>query len=151
MSPSPAHGAPGTGARPPEQTDTPEQELRSAAAILRETANAATPGPWERPLNVRHKHVVTAAKPDDEQGQYLDGRPERVGVVQLNIWSGGAFMRERGGRDLEWIALANPALAEPLAAWLDRAADHECLDTLVACRDATHALEVARTINGAAK
>lgn len=141
---------------------TAADELRQAAAKVRETAAKATPGPWERPLNTRYKHIVTAAKPDDEQGQYLDGRPERVGVVQLNIWSDGKHYRKRGGRDLEWIALMSPALAEPLAASLERMADthrkHEadgatwcryCAETWP-CGDTKHAREVARVILGGA-
>jgi hypothetical protein len=97
---------------------TPEM-LRKAAAKLRKVAGAATPGPWERPLDVRYKAVVTAALPEGETGRWKsgntpDGQRERVGVVQLNIWSDGKHMRPRGGRDLEWIALANPLLAGPL-------------------------------------
>lgn len=109
---------------------TAADEIRRAAAKVRETAAKATPGPWERPLNTRYKHSVTAAKPDDEQGQYRDGRPERVGIVQLNIWSDGRHMRKRGGRDLEWIALMSPDKAEPLAALLEE--DAENFDWLIA-------------------
>jgi hypothetical protein len=102
---------------------TPADELRSAATLLRETASKATPGPWERPLNTRHKHIVTAAKPDDERGRYTDGRPEKVVVALIETWSNGAHVRRRNGRDLEWIALMSPAVAEPLAAWLEEAAE----------------------------
>jgi hypothetical protein len=138
---------------------TPAAELRAAAATLRKRGAEATPGPWDRPLNTRYKHIVTAPKPDGEQGRHLDGRPERVGVVQLNIWWNGSFMRKRGGRDLEWIALANPALAEPLAALLDNAAElyefgingcsEDLRDRLEPNVRATveHELAVARLIN----
>jgi hypothetical protein len=137
---------------------TPADELRAAAAKLRKRGSEATPGPWERPLNTRYKHVVMAPKPDDEQGQYLDGRPERVGVVQLNIWSDGTFMRERGGRDLEWIALVHPGIAEPLANWLDHCvkdlSDSPAIGggRFVMCDEPTsvsYALKVARVINKA--
>lgn len=69
-------------------------------------------------------------------------------------------MRKRGGRDLEWIALASPALAEPLAAWLDDHAElyedvFKDLDERFHARVETnaramveHALAVARAVNG---
>jgi hypothetical protein len=98
-------------------------ELRTAAALIRRRGTEATPGPWHRPLNTRYKHVVRAAKPDDEQGRYVDGRPEEVGVVQLNIWSDGRHDRKRGGRDLEWIALMDPRAAGPLARLMDTLAE----------------------------
>ena len=119
------------------------EEMRAAASKLRKRGAEATPGPWHRPLDVRNKAVVTAALPEGEEGRYLDGRPERVGVVQLNTWSDGKHMRKRGGRDLEWIALANPGLAAPLATWLESAAE----DSEVIGTD-HQALAVARAING---
>lgn len=141
---------------------TPVDELRAAAQLLRKRGTEATPGPWHRPLNTRYKHIVTAAKPDDEQGRWLDGRPEQVGVVQLNIWSNGAHERKRGGRDLEWIALASPLLAEPLAALLGDAAEvyawalercspelREELEPRVRAQ-VEHELAIARAVNGAA-
>jgi hypothetical protein len=42
---------------------TPAETLRSAAKLMREKAAAATPGPWERPLDVRNKAIVMAALP----------------------------------------------------------------------------------------
>lgn len=153
------HGTDGPcGCTHPAPAGTPVDELRAAAQLLRKRGAEATPGPWHRPLNTRYKHVVTAAKPDDEQGRYLDGRPEQVGVVQLNIWSNGAHERKRGGRDLEWIALASPLLAEPMADQLDAVADqydadHQFPVRGVACHCWTNdpmcrtALATARAIN----
>lgn len=127
---------------------TPVEELRAAAAKLRKRGGEATPGPWDRPLNIRYKNVVAAAKPDDEQGKYLDGRPEQVGVVMLNTWSDGTFMRKRGGRDLEWIALAHPGLAEPLAAWLESWDGIDFTEDGAMLDDLQYALRIARVING---
>ncbi|WP_242890168.1 hypothetical protein [Actinomadura litoris] len=126
---------------------TPQEELLAAAELVRKRGTEATPGPWERPLNTRYKNSVLAAKPDNEPGRYLDGRPERVTVVMAQTWSSGAHMRERNGRDLEWITLMHPGLAEPLAAWLDDHADdhgtHDCFWD----EDYCPALRLARAIN----
>lgn len=138
---------------------SPADELRAAATLLRETASKATPGPWERPLNTRYKHIVTAAKPDDELGRYRDGRPEKVVVALIETWSNGAHVRKRNGRDLEWIALMSPAVAEPDADLFDAIADlvehydiaehidgEPCSD--FACRIVAAALRTARAITG---
>ena len=44
--------------------DSPSAELRAAATRLRELAEGATPGPWERPLDTRYKNFVMAALPE---------------------------------------------------------------------------------------
>lgn len=104
---------------------TPADELRAAAALLRERATAATPGPWHRPLNTRYKSHVSAPLPDGERGSWIDGidpttgERERSTVVSVPIWSDGRHARKRGGRDLEYIALMDPALGLLLADWLD--------------------------------
>lgn len=78
-------------------------------------AKAATPGPWERPLNTRWKSFVSAEMPKgDPASRWKDnvdhrGEVERVGVVSCPIWSGGKFVRPQSGRDLEHIARHNPA------------------------------------------
>jgi hypothetical protein len=119
----------------------PADELRAAAKLMRERAEAATPGPWERPLDTRHKNFVMAALPEGEQGSYVSGtipaefahhsgitgryagQRERVSVVSADIWSPGGFMRKRSGRDLDYIASWHPAVALAVADWLDRFAD----------------------------
>lgn len=73
-------------------------------------------------------------------------------------WLAAHILRE----DEEWVALMSPALAEPLAAWLEDTADthqkHEadganwcryCAETWP-CGDTKRAREVARAINGGA-
>lgn len=99
---------------------TAVDDLREAARLMRERAEAATPGPWDRPLTVRYKNVVTAWKPADEpRREWLDGRPERCAVVTTPTWDTGKFMRQRGGRDLEHIAAWHPGVALAVADWLD--------------------------------
>lgn len=99
--------------------------LRRAAAKIRETAQAATPGPWDRPLNTHNKAAVTALLPDDEPSKWRDRQPpkgegpERVVVAQVPSWSSGEHLREIGLHDLEHIALWSPDIALFLADWLD--------------------------------
>lgn len=118
--------------------DNPVADLREAARLMRERATAATPGPWERPLDTRHRNVVGAELPGDETGQFKDGvvpdymtsgytgryrgLRERVCVVSCETWSGGAFTRKRNGRDLEYIASMHPGVALAVADLLDRIA-----------------------------
>lgn len=105
---------------------TAAEELRAAADTIRKLGREATPGPWHRPLNTRYKASIRAALPEGEQpNKWRDGidpdtgERETVTVVTVPIWSNGEHARKRGGRDLEWIALAHPGLAEPLATWLE--------------------------------
>jgi hypothetical protein len=103
-------------------------ELREAAALLRKRGSEATPGPWHRPLNTRYKASVRAPLPQGEQGTWRDGIDPDTGerepctVVSAPVWSNGRHYRKRSGRDLEWIALMDPLLAEPLASWLEETA-----------------------------
>jgi len=112
----------------------PAVRLRAAAALVRERAVAATPGPWHRPLNTRRKNAVRAVLPEGERGEWIDGIDPSTGmrehctVATIPIWSDGKFARARGGRDLEWIALIGPVVGEPLAAWLETVADRHYAD-----------------------
>jgi hypothetical protein len=83
---------------------TPSETLRAAAARLRALAEAATPPPWR-----------TVALRDDDPAYGLDVEP---GVAVGNDSSGACELP-----DATWIATMNPAVAEPLAAWLERDAD----------------------------
>lgn len=106
---------------------TPAEELRGAATRLRKLAVDATPGPWIRPLNTRYKATVTGALPDGERGGWLNGidpatgEREQCTVAMVPTWSNGRHTRQRGGRDLEYIAAVHPAvglaLAEVFDAW----------------------------------
>jgi hypothetical protein len=112
---------------------TPADELRTAAQTLRKLADDATPGPWVRPLNTRYKSTVSAPLPEGERGSWLDGidpttgKRERCTVATVPTWSNGRHSRQRGGRDLEYIAALHPGVGTALADWLDQAAHHyEC-------------------------
>lgn len=115
--------------------------IRRAAALMRKRAQEATPGPWERPLDTRHKNIVGAALPDDEKPRhYLSGiipeefgkhpgyenryagQRERVSVVECPTSRLGSFERERNGRDLEYIAAMHPGVALAVAEWLEETA-----------------------------
>ena len=108
---------------------TPSDELRTAAQRLRKLADDATPGPWQRPLNTRYKATVTGALPEGERGSWLDGIDPTTGerehctVAMVPTWSNGRHSRQRGGRDLEYIAAMHPTVGLVLADWLDSAAE----------------------------
>lgn len=131
---------------------TPAEELRTAAAKLRQTAANATPGPWE--------DVST-----DDTGAWprwilgapnADGYGQDVLVVHEEVAEAYSVVARE---DLAWIALVNPGLAEPLAAWLDACANDigsitplaGDLDLFVFCDEPSsvkRAVAVARAING---
>ena len=88
-------------------------------AAIEARANAATPGPWARPLNTRYRASVSADMPKGDPASRLinntdhKGNPERVTVVSCPVWSNGKFFRSQSGKDLEFIAHARtdvPAL-----------------------------------------
>lgn len=150
----------------------PADELRTAAQQLRKRATAATPGPWQRPLNTRYKCTVTGALPEGERGQWIDGidpateQRERATVATIPTWSNGRHSRQRGGRDLEYIASMHPGVGVAVADWLDAAAvgydatvkgaagvwsdpaDAAERDTWVAKQTDQYALAVARQVLG---
>lgn len=83
---------------------SPVEELRAAAAEIREVAAKATAGPWTVVKNI-------------QQG---------TGSHMQSTWQRGDHARPvhpSQHDDYEWIALMGPDKAEVLAAWLDRAAD----------------------------
>lgn len=106
---------------------TPVEQLRAAAKVLRETASNATPGPW----SLLSYQIV---------GLY-DEAADSVTDVAFTYWS------EQNAR---WVRLASPALAEPLAAWLEREARNEeySLAEFGHRTIQRDTLAVARAING---
>jgi hypothetical protein len=113
------------------KTRTPAEELRAAATKLRETAEKATPGPWGAP---EHDSSVVAWRVgpggfDDDFDYVIDQTLDRA-------------------EDADWIALAHPGLAEPLAEWLEMEAHMAERRGLSAEGNTFHALKVARAING---
>lgn len=77
---------------------SPQEELRAAAKLLRETAAKATPGPWDA------GHITGI-------GWCVSDTTISICVATEDGWV------SKG--DVSWIALANPVLAEPLANLLD--------------------------------
>lgn len=131
-------------------TLTPGQELRQAAATLRESAAKTTRGPWTR-------------TPDSHTATYGDNFIANWGGEYLDSVA-NAGDGENAACDATWICLVNPLLAEPLASLLDHfAAKYERLqemfstsvrgpdDRLADGEPKLHvdfALAVARVING---
>lgn len=108
------------------------EELLAAARRLRETASAATPGPWEDCSDpdggAWPRYVIGSPAPGSDRG-------EEVLRVHESI-ADQVVTRD----DTAWIALAHPGLAEPLAAWLEGVATSGTATSA--------ALAVARAING---
>lgn len=111
----------------------PAVRLRAAAALVRERAGAATPGPWtatELPPNAHHRpaHWVTT--------EYADGDATVSATVADCPWRQA---------DASWIALMGPAVGEPLATWLDGEAARWDPEAGIQSWDASHerALAVA--------
>lgn len=103
---------------------TPEETLRTAAALLRERATGATEG---RRLIDGSRATWVMWSSDD---LYEPGEPGFAGQatrahVQVSQMGGAELVAGdvRNWRDAAWIATVHPGLAEPLAAWLDRQAD----------------------------
>lgn len=112
---------------------TPSEEIRvpaelcAAAAKVRGAAASATDGPW----TAGHVNNV---------GWAVSDRTLSVCIAAEDGWTSRA--------DLAWIALANPVLAEPLAAWLEAEAHLAERDEM---RSTTPmSLAVARVINRSA-
>lgn len=119
---------------------TPAEELRAAARLLRETASKATPGPWHDFSTDEDGAwpvmVIGAAGPADDRGQDVLIVHETVDEEIVAT------------EDAAWIALASPALAEPLAAVLDdHAQDHSSYDCTWPEDECPH-VRLARVING---
>lgn len=134
---------------------TASGELRAASATLRKLASDATPGPWTRPLNTRYKATVTGPLPEGERGGWIDGidpatgEREQCTVATIPIWSNGKHSRQRGGRDLEYIAAMDPIVGAALAEVFDAWARMVDLDPDLLNRiGGAETLAVARQING---
>jgi hypothetical protein len=125
---------------------TPLEELREAATLVRERAQAATPGPW---VHVGHGtdgafmgcgYVITDAEGcegGDIAGPTGDLYPR-----------GGYSPRD----DMAWIASMHPGVGLALAAWLDelvRRAEAMDSERIGVFPDGTnHTLAIARTFLG---
>lgn len=113
---------------------TPADELRAAAAKLRERAKAATAGEW------------TVVRDDVGGGKFCTGVWAQMGLV------GGQYVTEEmhsREADAAWIALMGPDKAESLAAWLDEdAREIETVQDVVDINPNWPALVFARAVLG---
>ncbi len=110
---------------------TPAETLREAGRLMRERAQAATPGPWEHKQPEGDWHWVWVA-----------GVPTYAGVAECQITDGSDLNQE--GRDAAHIASWHPAVALAVADWLDEEA------AWTGQGDDKHALAVARAYLGEA-
>jgi len=117
---------------------TPIEELRAAATIVRQAAAKATPGPWR----IRQGNTISSNIADRDGHMVIDGGGWTDGTKTVVY---GAALNA----DAAWIALMSPALAEPLAAWLEsEALSLRSFDRSWHGTFAARALAVARSING---
>ena len=119
--------------------------LRRAAALMRERAEAATPGPWawEPPSGEKRpqgdESLVTAYVPDGDE------HPATV----LYGWGYDASGIDGKDADRAHIASWHPAVALAVADWLDHAAESADLNRSPYVDDhLSHALNVARRYLG---
>lgn len=138
------------------------EELKAAAARLRQVAAGATSGRW----------VCGDLEEQTDAGMQVAISTDAALIAEISLSAADAawrYMRNGAVSDGQWIAHASPLLAEPLASWLESAAwvagEHpqdpdyaglpdtrfctECYDeetTCVAFIDG--ALAVARVLNG---
>lgn len=124
---------------------TPAEELRAAAAKVREYAKGTTEGPWHHHDTHLHHggHTATVfARPGG--GEWAFSLVAWLPSSSHEPWSDHpCWMNSR------WIALAHPGLAEHLAPLLDLfAAMYEV--GLVDAAGSIAALNLARDINGGA-
>jgi hypothetical protein len=110
---------------------TPSETLRAAAVRLRELATAATAGPWEIEYNCGGTCAQAVFRMD----------PEHPDDVDFSISLGGM----NAAADNVWVVTMDPAVAEPLAAWLcQEAAWHDTQIFRTSSRH--HALAFAHSI-----
>lgn len=89
---------------------SPAEELRAAAARMRELAEKATPGPW-------WTHQTPAGTPAVRAGGSLSGSGRQVAYFR-NIHAG-----QEGTRNAEYVAAWHPAVVLAVAELLDVFAD----------------------------
>lgn len=111
-------------------TETPAAIIRRAARLMRECANAATPGPWEYSISP-YDGTVDVSNIDQSLSVAMTGTDE--GPAAIN--------------DAAHIASWDPAVALAVAGWLDGWTEFEPdhYEHGTAPDDWVHALNVART------
>ena len=95
---------------------SPAETLRAAAKLLRKRGKEATPGPWDD-----HSADGSAWPILIHGGPIKDDPTDRRDTV-IKVHESIADEEIVAPDDAAWIALMSPAVAEPLAAWLEHAA-----------------------------
>lgn len=99
---------------------TPSAILSRAADLIRDTAAAATEGPWESDRQFSHANVVYAKRDLIDSvgvaGRRLDLPPVFTGQIASRA-------RSQFEADARWIALMSPAVAPAIEGWLRHAAE----------------------------
>lgn len=127
---------------------SPVEELRAAAARLREMAKGTTRGPWEAVDGVEMYPRWILGRPAGDSPYAAD--------VAKSYADGGGDGVDVSDADWAWMAFAHPGLAEPLAEWLEQTA--RGIQAHIDVRSSieqleqvhAHALAVARVIVGPA-
>lgn len=92
-------------------TENPAETLRRAAKLMRERAGAATPGPWEHPLDYDVTH-----------GYHVRGdKHVATRVANCDAGDGGIGDEEAAG-NANYIASMHPMVGLAAADWLDHTA-----------------------------
>lgn len=131
------------------------EELREASALMRERAEAASPGPW-----VQHTAALEAdTAVFDGIGNWVTNVDNCANTAERAIIGGESVCSDQAVPNGEHIASWHPAVALAVADWLEREADeHErhvarsikitSIRTAYADDRARHALAVARAYLG---
>lgn len=102
--------------------ESPAETMRRAAALMRERAKAATPGPWRPVAGIWGTETFAAVIGSE-------GVPEDAGTWLMATGRGAASQEADADHASSW----HPLVALPVAEWLDEVADdrHACLDAWV--------------------
>jgi hypothetical protein len=120
------------------------EELRAAAAKLCEMAKGTTPGPWSTAdCSVYPRWILSGGATEGESGYAAE-------VAKSYSDDDGLAISDA---DWQWMAFASPALAEPLATWLEvmsGVAEYAASRGYSTNAQTDAALAVARAVNGGA-
>lgn len=114
-------------------------ELKTAAAKLREMAKNASRGPWIVGDCELYPRWMLSEGERDEHG--YRGDVTRISEDEADVF-------RISDADWRWMGFAHPGLAEPLASWLESAANEFITEEWTDCPTAARAVAVARVING---
>jgi hypothetical protein len=93
--------------------ESPAEQLRTAAKLMRERAEAATPGPWE----------TSGRAVEQSAGDYADVIGREVDCMTY-CYGGTPVLPVKA--DAEYIASMHPVVALAVASWLEAAAGCKC-------------------------